>query len=405
MGCPECNAQNPELARFCLRCGASLRAIDAAARRGTYAVHPSESVVQLALISTLLPHTNRRAANEYRWALFVSAAAILVLGLVGLAAPAVAAASFLIPVTYLVYLHDSGLWQDRRASVVTALYGIVGLGAVLVSVIFFLGLGESFFAVLSATADRGGLRALPLLPLVIFSVGLPAVSEVVKQIGPVLLARRPQFDDMLDGFTFGVAAGATYAGFESLIAFGAVFSAERVYSPEGLGGWLVVILNLMVIKPVIYGCATGIAAAAFSGRGEGYDGFTPSYVAHFLVAVAANVVYWLGIRLLATAPFGAALGLLWGAVVAAVLLVRARTTLQAALVESALEDAAADGRSKWATTDGGFCPECESVLLADAMFCVICGSSVRATSGTGRRHVVEAAPRPAAPPRKKRTAR
>jgi hypothetical protein len=402
--CPDCEAQNLDLARFCLRCGAALRIVDPRERRGSYVIHPSESVAQLALISTLLPHSNRRAANDYRWALFVSAGAILVLTLVGVAAPAVAAASFLIPVIYLVYLHDSGLWQDRSASVVTVLYGLVGLGAVLVSVIFFHGLDALFFSLLSATSGRGGIRALPLLPLLVFGVGLPVVSEIVKQVGPILLARRPAFDDMLDGFTFGVAAGATYAGFESVVAFASLFSAERIASPEGLGAWLVVIVNLMIIKPVIYGCATGVAVAAFSGRGEGYDGFTPRYLASLLLAVGVNVAYWLGTRLFAAAPFGTALGLMWGVVVASMVLVIARATLQTALVEAALEAAATDRRSKGATIDGGFCPECESPLLADAMFCVICGSSVRATSHAGRRHVAEPAPAPPKP-RKRRTTR
>ncbi len=41
----------------------------------------------------------------------------------------------------------------------------------------------------------------------------------------------------------------------------------------------------MVVKSLIYGTATGIAVASFSGKGEGYDGFTPTYFANFGLAV------------------------------------------------------------------------------------------------------------------------
>ncbi len=57
---------------------------------------------------------------------------------------------------------------------------------------------------------------------------------------------------------------------------------------------MIVVVNVMVVKSLIYGTATGIAVAAFSGKGEGYDGFTPAYFATFGLAVGANIAYWLG---------------------------------------------------------------------------------------------------------------
>ena len=80
---------------------------------------------------------------------------------------------------------------------------------------------------------------------------------------------------------------------------------------------MIVVLNVMVVKSLIYGTATGIAVASFSGKGEGYDGFTPAYFANFGLAVGANVAYWLGVRLMAYLPFGNALGLIWGFVILA----------------------------------------------------------------------------------------
>ena len=48
----------PEVALYCYRCGTSLRG-SASTRAGSYAVQSSEGVNQFALISTIMPHTNR----------------------------------------------------------------------------------------------------------------------------------------------------------------------------------------------------------------------------------------------------------------------------------------------------------------------------------------------------------
>ncbi|MBI4261334.1 MAG: zinc ribbon domain-containing protein [Actinobacteria bacterium] len=332
-------------------------------------------------------------ANEYRWALIVGGTVPLLLAVVGVLGPAIMIAAFLLPVTFLVYAHDVELWEERPALTLAAVYLVVAAGASLVSLVAFRWMGEDAFAgLLFANAGHGALTGSPTGALILFGVALPVASEIVRQVGPVILARLPAFDDMIDGFTFGVASGAAYAAFETVVAFGAVFTVG-LHSADAPTTWVVVILNLMIVKPVIYGAATGMAVAAFSGRGEGYDGFTPAYFGTLGLAIAANVAYWLGVRLLAGAPFGQALALLWGAVIAAVLVVRARVVLQAALLEAAVEDAARNARPRWATTDLAYCPECENALLPDALFCIVCGASVRATSIAARRHIRE----PAAP--------
>ncbi len=86
-------------------------------------------------------------------------------------------------------------------------------------------------------------------------------------------------------------------------------------------------------------------------------------------------------------PFGQALGLVWGFVILAVLVMRIRVMMQAALLEAAVEDAVrTDGqRSKRATVDDSVCPECENPLLDNSNFCMVCGTSVRSTSHQARR--------------------
>ena len=74
--CPTCSTESPEVALYCYRCGTSLRG-SASTRAGSYAVQSSEGVNQFALISTIMPHTNRETADNYRWAMIISAALIV----------------------------------------------------------------------------------------------------------------------------------------------------------------------------------------------------------------------------------------------------------------------------------------------------------------------------------------
>jgi hypothetical protein len=396
--CPTCSTENPEVALYCYRCGTSLRG-SASTRAGSYAVQSSEGVNQFALISTIMPHTNRATADNYRWAMIISAALIIVATALGLLPIAVAAAAFLVPIAYLVYIYDVNMWEDAPVPVVVGLFVVTGGLAILVSLFFFRWVFETQFATFAA-GSRLGIDSLSVPALLIFAVLLPIVAEVVKNLGAVFLASRPQFDDMIDGLTFGIAAGTAYAAFETLVLFSSVFTTGDFRTTDGLASWAVVVANLMIVKSLIYGTATGIAVAAFSGKGEGYDGFTGSYFASFGLAVAANVGYWLGVRLLSYVPYGQALGLVWGFVILAVLVIRIRVTMQAALLEAAVEDAVrTDGeRSKRATTAETFCPECESQLLVGSNFCMVCGTSVRSTSHQARQSMTASVTGPATGP-------
>jgi hypothetical protein len=280
------------------------------------------------------------------------------------------------------------LWEEAPAAVVVGLFVATGALAVLVSMFFFDWVFDGQWASFAGGGrSRGGIGSLSFPALLIFAVLLPVVAEIAKNVFAVLLAARPQFDDMIDGLTFGVAAGTAYAALETCVVYSSVFTAQDFRTTSGIASWLVVVVNVMVVKSLIYGTATGIAVAAFSGKGEKYDGFTPSYFMAFGLAVAANVGYWLGARLLSYVPFGQALGLLWGFVILTILVLRIRTTLQAALLEAAVEDAVnQDGeRSKRATAVDSYCPECENQLLVGSNFCMVCGTSVRTSSRLARR--------------------
>jgi len=389
MSCSTCSSDNPDVAAFCHRCGTSQHA-NATTQR-SYAVQSSEGVNQFALISTIMPHTNRETADNYRWAMIISAVLIVASTALGLLPIAIAAAAFLIPISYLVYIYDVNLWEDAPAPVVIALFFVTGILAALVSLVFFQWAFDTEFA---SFAARGGIDGLSIKALLIFSVLLPLVAEVVKNLPAVFLARLPQFDDMIDGLTFGVAAGTAYAAFETIVLYQAVFTSDQFRTEQGLATWIVVVVNLMVVKSLIYGTATGIAVAAFSGKGEGYDGFTAYYARNFALAAGVNVLYWVGIRLMSYLPFGQALGLIWGFVILGVLVIRIRVMMQAALLEAAVEAAAKSDVSSRATFVETFCPECENMLFTGSLFCIVCGTSVRSTSRQARK-VMATQPLPA----------
>jgi hypothetical protein len=269
---------------------------------------------------------------------------------------------------------------------VVAAFVVTGALAVVVSLFFFRWVFADEFTGLLLSVNRGGVGAMPIGALLLFAVLLPLVAEVVKNLAGIVLARMPQFDDMVDGLTLGIASGTAYAAFETLVLFSAVFTSPQFRTTEGLASWIAVVVNLMIVKSLIYGTATGISVATFSGRGQGYDGFTGRYLAAFALAAGANAAYWLGVRLLAYVPWGQALGVLWGFVILAALVIRLRVVMHQALLEAAVEDAArgADLRS---TSIESFCPECEHALLSGSQFCIVCGTSVRSTSHQNRTHL------------------
>jgi hypothetical protein len=330
-----------------------------------------------------MPHTNRESADAYRWGLIVSAAVVLTLTILGYVSWAIVGAALVIPVAYLVYIYDTNPWEDAPLSAVVILFGFTAIASALVSLVFFEWVFGNEFTKLALGSVRASIGSISVGSLLIFSLVLPVVAMVVMNVGPIIFARRPAFDDMIDGLTLGVAAGTAYAMGETLVAFWPVISAGDSVT-QGISSWVVIIINLMVVKSLIYGTSAGIAIAAFSGRGDGYDGFTPTYLANLAFATIMNIVYWLGVHLLAYAQFGQALGLLWGLVVLTVLVIRLRIFLHTGLLEAAVEDAARGRRERGAVAEGGSCPECELPLLPDALFCIVCGQSVRATSSAVR---------------------
>ena len=191
---------------------------------------------------------------------------------------------------------------------------------------------------------------------------------------------------MIDGLTFGVAAGAAYAAAETIVVNRELFSDFGHVDSPNAGFWVSLILSAAVVKPIVYGAATGIAVASYSGLGAGYDGFKPGYFRGLAEALIANIAFQAGLFFSARieGTTGAVIGLVWGALIAAALVVRLRYLLHFAVLEAALEAAATGGELKDTAHGTAYCPSCEMPLLPGANFCVACGTSARAGSKVTR---------------------
>lgn len=396
--CARCRTTAPPSARFCHRCGHDLAAAAGDAqpeRRASFALEPSRPVRSFDLVSSLMPLTSGPRVAAYRAAMVAAVVVPVVAAAGGLVSFAVVAAALAVPAVFAVYLYDVNEWDDQPVPVVLGTIVLAGaLGAAAIRLVEALVLEPATRLTLDTAS--GASRSI-----LAFGVIAPLLAVIAGLIGPVWLASRPRFDDLLDGLTFGAVAGAAYAAGETLVMHRGVLRGDAVQRGDA-ALWVSVVANAAITKPVVYGCALAIAGASFSGIGPGYEGFGPRFVRGAGVAAAALVAYGVGVTVLAEAvggTAGAVLGLVWALMVAAALVLVLRTQLHHGVLEASLD--AAQGRpSRHEVRTGARCGGCEMPLASLALFCSACGMSVRATgklrqqANVGTRRTVPTRPGP-----------
>jgi hypothetical protein len=390
MNCATCQTEIPETARYCHRCGTDERAAGGDSKRtSSYAVHPGEPVISFNLVSSLMPLASGSVPQTYRFALAVGVFIPVIAAMLGYLAFAFAAAAVVVPTAYMLYLYDVNEWEDQPVPVVIGTVVVAGV----LSLVFTLLWREGLISTnLIGTRAPGG-ATFDTERLLILGLLVPIGAMLLSQVGPTFLASRDAFDDLIDGLTFGVAAGATFAAVETLVLNSNLFTSglTSVDNPDA-ALWGSLVLSAAIVKPIIYGAAAGIAVAAFSGIGEGPGKVTPQHIRGVIESIVAVAVYLLGIeilRVMVDGTGGIVLGLIWGLIVAAALLLRVRFVLHLAVIEAALESAARGSVPKVSNQGIGFCPACAMPLMHEASFCSACGSSVRASSKTARREMAE----------------
>ena len=178
-------------------------------RRQSYALQPGEPVASFNLVTSLMPLASGTSPQTYRWALSVGILIPVVAGALGFLAFAFVAAAVVVPAIYVVYMYDVNQWEDQPLGVVLGAMGAAAALGVGFTFLWHAGiLGDALAPVDFDGNGAGGIRWSSLLVLVLL---VPVVSELLKEVGPLILAGRPAFDDMIDGLTFGVAAGAAFA--------------------------------------------------------------------------------------------------------------------------------------------------------------------------------------------------
>lgn len=389
--CARCRSAHAAAARFCHRCGhdthnrvpiaSGVSTADQGRRRqhapthrlSQYAVRPCERVRSVHVVSTLLPLTTARGVTAYRAALAVAVTIAVAAAALGWLPSALVVAAVAVPAVITIYLYDVNEWDDQPVPVVlAAMAASVVLGAAAIGLLDVVRGGEGV-----AGFGRNDVDGRSVMML---GVVAPLVAVVLGLAGPLWLAARPRFDDMIDGVTFGVVSGAAYAAGETLMRYREVLTGAPTANGHA-GLWMSIVANAAIVKPVLYGSALGLAAAAFSGIGAGYAGFGSRFGRALAVAAIGMVAYGVGVTLTGEidGAGGAALGLAWGVVVASGLIVILRTRIHEGILEAALN--AAHGKpSRHEARGEAYCGECDLALVPLALFCRGCGTSVRATS-------------------------
>lgn len=363
----------PEVAHFCQKCGQDMRSPDLA-RRNSFAAKPDEPVASFNLVSSIMPRGAGDRPQTYRLALIVVLLAALVTAIIGALPIAVMIAAFGVPIVYIVYVYDVNLWDDSPIPVTAMAFGLTGL----------LTIGFTWFWTAARPGEKSvvaelntGINVPDLLLLVLV---VPIVGELLRQIGPLFLASRPRFDDLMDGLTFGIISGVAYSCFDTIVKHWGLITGGW-QGTDNAATWAALIFLEGFIKPLIMGTATGIACAEFSGLGEGYDGFSLRWVRGVVEAILANVLYQLGVYLItyfvSSSSLAILLSVIWGGLILAVMILRIRNVLHTGLMEAALEHAAREVEEDDILE---FCHRCEMPVLEHAAFCNACGVSLKTGS-------------------------
>jgi RsiW-degrading membrane proteinase PrsW (M82 family) len=360
MRCDHCANDVPD-GVFCTRCGAHQGRTgelgSARTRRHSYAAHPGEHVVQPSIFTTLFPHLGQGKVHEFRWAFAVGLAGVLVLYVAGLITAAILVAVFLVPVLYLIYLYEAQVYRDEPATVLGFTIG-GGLVAGIALTLLERALYNPYAAIANPLHNTGvGIGTLLFLGVVV-----PVVQEAAKPL-PALLANRVDLQETVDGLVLGVAAGLGFSVAESMVGFSTLLTSlpPRV-DP---GNWIYALATLAIFQPLLQGTATGMVVAAVWRYRRG--SLSSREVGGVAVAVIAHVAFALGSLLLAGAPSGLLLVLVWQAIVVGAALIYIRVMLHHALLEEAAHMGFAEtvcANCHMHIVASGFCPNCGMALTA-----------------------------------------
>ncbi|MEA2623687.1 MAG: hypothetical protein QOH61_2597, partial [Chloroflexota bacterium] len=324
------------------------------------------------VVSTLLPRLPRSEMDTFRNCLLVGTAITVLVAALGFFSVALVAAAFVVPSLVIIYMHDVDAFEDEpvRVLLATAAWGLVA-GAVF-GVVLSAAFGDGFIPA-QASASALALRL----------VVVPIVAGALMLAGPLVMLPYRNFNDVLDGATFGAVSAATFTGAQAVAQ-----AADLLKAGPHPGGdtfsWVLRILVHGVFLPLIAAGGVGATAGAFwsryraPARDRARLGLLGNPIvacvalaALLIAATAAQVLLQDVVRLVAEALL-AAIALVWLRLVVHLgLLQEARELIEASDIQ---------------------CPNCGRDTPW-ASFCAECGVSLRALPrvGSGHRQVGQGA--------------
>jgi hypothetical protein len=372
--CPRCGAEVPKLP-YCIACGASLASGDAHEHR-RFAASPHESAIALRFASTMLPRLPKANMAAFNISLVVGVALVAVIAALGYYPLALVAGAFIVPLLLIVYIYDVDDYEDEpiRVTAYTIAWGVIAGAA-------FGFLLRSMFSGVSLLAGESLLDG-------VLKIGvLPLLGGALALAGPLVLLPYRNFNDVLDGATFGATAGATFAGAQLIVQSLDLLSAGLRPGGDSVS-WIIRILEHSVLLPVILGCAVGACAGAFwlrhraPVRDRDKLGAAGRPAVALLMAALLLLASSVGLNLMRDIP-----SLIVESVLAAVALIWLRLVIHLGLLEEIVE--ASEGPPVICANCGRETPR--------GTFCGQCGVSLRALPKRSGGSAVPASPPPPPP--------
>ncbi len=361
MRCDHCSHDVPD-GVFCTRCGAHQGTTyefgNARTREHRYTAHPAEHVAQPSVITTLFPHLGHHKVHEFRWALIVGLAGVLVLYIAGLITAAILVSAFLVPVLYLIYLYEAQVYKDEPAVVLGFTIG----GGVIAGIVVTL-LVHLIYNPLANNPNPLGPPTVNIGAVLLLGVLVPVVQEVIKPVPAIFLPNRADFPETVDGLVFGVAAGLGFSLAETLINFSSTIASLPAHVEPG--NWIYSLATIAVLQPVLQGSATGMIVATIWRQRLGKLGGRE--IGGIVMALLAHLAFSGGGQLLAQTSINPLFIIIWQAAIVGALLVYIRYLLHHALLEEAAHMGFAET----------VCPSCHMHIVASG-FCPNCGMALTA---------------------------
>lgn len=218
-------------------------------RMDSYVLAPEEQVLRLSVASTLFPHLPLRSRNVFRTGLAVIFLLLIVLGLLRWQAPMVAVGAFGLPLIFLLYLYEAGIYRDLtlRVLVPTALMGIaLGIGWALATGALVAG----FYDV--SLADTHSRRLAQLV-----GVAVPIGGAMLMLVPAVVIRFVRRSRESLDGFVIGALAAISFTAAATLARLAPQFATGVTAGDRPAGD--------MLSQAVIHGVAVPVMTAAIGG--------------------------------------------------------------------------------------------------------------------------------------------